>query len=141
MKYLPLFCLMSSPLLADFEKTVLPIITKSCVECHQPHMKRGKQKSAKAGLRLDSAWGIAEGGDGGPAVVPGKLEQSLLYTLSALDHDDDDLMPPKGESLTKAELLAIKKWIESGADFGKWRGVDKRDPKFPKAAPAKKEKE
>lgn len=139
MKYLPLFCLLSSPVWADFEVKVLPILKKSCVECHQPHEKRGKMRSAKAGLRLDSAFGISEGGDGGPAVVPGKPEQSLLYTLSALDHDHDDIMPPKGDPLTKEQLEIIKKWILGGADFGKWRGVDKRDPKWAKSTSEKKE--
>jgi len=132
MKITLLFFLLASSLWAvDFETKVLPILKNSCVKCHEPHEKRGKPREAKAGLRLDSAFGIAQGGDNGSAVVPGKPEESPLYTLAALNPDDDDIMPPKGDTLTKKELETLKVWIESGADFGKWRGVNKSEPKWP----------
>jgi len=134
MKLIPLFFLLVTPLWSDFEAKVLPIIKKSCVECHQPHMKRGKKKDAKSGLRLDSAFGISQGSDDGAAIVRGKPSESPFYTLAALDPDDDDIMPPKGDALTKEELQIIKTWIEKGADFGKWRGVNKAEPQWPKEA-------
>jgi len=33
-------------------------------------------------------------------------------------------MPPegKGDRLTDAEVATLKKWIESGAKFGSWKG-------------------
>lgn len=140
--YFLFISLLVSPLAADFQKDVLPILKKSCLECHQPHEKRGRMRDAKGGLRLDSAFGIAQGGDGGAAVVPGKPEESLLFTLAALDPDDDDVMPTNGETLSKKELSIIKTWIEKGADFGKWRGVNKADPVWPlDALPEKERKE
>ena len=56
-----------------FEKTVRPLLVKHCYECHGPQAEQ-----AASGLRLDSLLSILKGGDSGPAVVPGKPEQSLL---------------------------------------------------------------
>src|SRR4051794_22143506 len=49
-----------------FESKVRPLLTESCTKCH------GEAKH-KGNLRLDSLPAILQGGDSGPAVVPGKL--------------------------------------------------------------------
>src|SRR5262245_19863688 len=54
-----------------FETKVRPVLAEHCLECH------GAEKS-KAGLRLDARESMLRGGDGGPAVVPGKPEESAL---------------------------------------------------------------
>lgn len=111
----------------DFAKEIWPILEKSCVKCHGPDYKdkRGRTKKAKGGLRLDSKTAIMKGGerqedDGEKTVDPGKPNKSLLYTLSILSEDDDDVMPPKGDLLTKKEADLLKKWIQEGAKFGSW---------------------
>lgn len=130
----PLMALVALPLMGvDFQKEVWPILERSCVECHEPHVKKGRPRKPKGGLRLDSAFALSLGGDNGPAVVPGRPLESPLYTLSALDPDDDDIMPSKGTPLTKGELKLIHAWISSGADFGPWRGEDPRAPHWPSA--------
>ena len=70
-----------------FETSVRPLLSESCFKCHGPT----KQSS---GLRLDSRRAILEGGTTGPAVVPGKPDESLL--VQAVAHTHDELkMPPK----------------------------------------------
>lgn len=89
-----------------FEKRIRPVLVSKCYECHS-----SIASEIKGGLTLDSRAGIREGGDSGPAVVPGKLEESLLY--SALQHVTFE-MPPD-EKLSEDILLDFKTWILSGA--------------------------
>ncbi len=53
---------------------------------------------------------LLEGGFSGPAIVPGKPEQSLLYQMLA-----DGRMPRGGRRFTPAELRTVADWIRSGA--------------------------
>src|SRR5437762_2346747 len=69
-----------------FEKSVRPILVNHCFECHGA-------KKPKAGLRLDSRDALLQGGDTGPAIVPGHPEQSLL--IKAINYKDEPKMPPK----------------------------------------------
>src|SRR4051812_8378195 len=71
-----------------FESKVRPVLAASCVECH------GATK-ASGGLRLDSREGLLKGGDSGPAVVPGSVEQSLLAIAIKHDENAPVQMPPK----------------------------------------------
>ena len=72
-----------------FEKKVRPALVKHCYECHS-----SKSEKVKGGLLLDSKLGIRNGGDLGPAVVPGDLKKSLL--VEAIHWKNEDLqMPPK----------------------------------------------
>lgn len=107
----------------DFAKDVWPILKKRCIKCHGPDYidKRGRKRKAKAGLRIDSATAIMQGGDNGKSVVPGKPEKSSLYTLTTLPEEDDDVMPAKGPLLTKKQQETLKKWIQQGANFGAWK--------------------
>ena len=61
----------------------------------------------KGDLLLDSNEATLTGGSSGPALVPGKPEESLLVT--AIRYTDDDLqMPPKGEKLTDEETATVQ---------------------------------
>src|SRR5262245_8837547 len=55
-----------------FEKKVRPILAARCYECHGPDSK------PEGGLRLDSRGSILKGGETGPAVKPGRPDESLL---------------------------------------------------------------
>src|SRR4051812_28936950 len=48
----------------DYERQVKPILRARCYACHGALQQKG-------GLRVDTARSLLEGGDGGPAVVPG----------------------------------------------------------------------
>jgi len=89
-----------------FEKEVRPILLKRCIGCHGPEKQ-------KAGLRLDSKAAWQSGGDSGPAIKPGKPDESLL--VKALHGKGDlALMPPAGK-LPDREIAALTKWIRDGA--------------------------
>jgi hypothetical protein len=89
-----------------FEKKIRPALAQYCFECHHP------DKKVKGGLRLDTRDGWAAGGDSGPAVEPGKPDESLL--LEVIRYDSDLKMPPKGK--LPAEVIAdFERWVKNGA--------------------------
>lgn len=95
----------------DFEKEVLPALTKSCLACHNAN-------TAESSLVLETPQSIANGGDSGPAVVPGNSAESLLLQVAA--HQDEPIMPPEDNgvdavALTSEQLGLIKRWIDEGA--------------------------
>jgi cytochrome c553 len=94
-----------SPSEDHFEKRVRPLLAARCVRCHGAEKTRG-------GLRLDSAKGIAKGGNSGPVVVAGKPEKSLL--IDAVRQTGDLKMPPK-EKLQEREVADLAVWIKAGA--------------------------
>ena len=55
-----------------FEKRIRPVLIENCYECHN------SQDKTEGGLALDDRDGLREGGDSGPAIVPGKPDASLL---------------------------------------------------------------
>jgi hypothetical protein len=95
----------------DFDTAVAPLFARRCLDCHNASAKKG-------GLDLSTAKTALAGGDSGPAVDPGKIEESLLWERVS-KHE----MPPK-KPLSDAEQQVLKNWITSGA---KW-GTDPIDP-------------
>jgi hypothetical protein len=92
---------------ADFERDVRPILTKNCIRCHGPE----KQES---GLRVDSVARLLQGGDRGPAIVPGKSGESLL--IRALSGTDElERMPAESDPLSVDRIAVLKQWIDEGA--------------------------
>jgi len=123
----------------DFGKQIYPILRDKCLSCHAAPYKdtRGRTKKPKAGLRLDTAEWIAKGyldDDDNPkkSVVAGKPDKSPLYTTTTLPEDHDDIMPPKGDPLTKAEQNLLKNWILQGAKFGGFKAPAYVNPKAAK---------
>jgi uncharacterized membrane protein len=113
----------------DFEKQILPILKAKCFKCHEKEKEEnGRVKRPKGGLRLDGAAAILKGGKEYPEenVVAGKPDASWLYKTVVLPESDDLAMPPegKGDRVTAEEQALIKKWIESGASFGAWKGEE-----------------
>src|SRR5262245_39309406 len=90
-----------------FEKRVRPTLAEHCYQCHGPDKQKG-------GLRLDSRAALLQGGDSGPAVVPGEPGKSRL--IQAVEHRDDLRMPPK-KKLSDAEVAALAAWVKQGAPW------------------------
>src|SRR5688500_12977046 len=59
--------------LAFFEQTIRPLLSARCYECHA-----STAKNVKGELLLDTKAGWSRGGETGPAIVPGKPDESLL---------------------------------------------------------------
>jgi len=94
----------------DFNRQVKPILEANCLSCH------GDEKP-KGDLRLITRDDAIKGGEDGAALVPGQPEKSPLYTTTILPPDHDDVMPPKGDKLTKDQTTILRDWITQGA---KW---------------------
>src|ERR1043166_7836972 len=95
----------------DFEKDILPVFKNNCLACHN-------QTSSKADLILETPETILKGGESGPAVVPGKTGESLLFKLAS--HEEKPYMPPRenkvnARQLTPDELELVRGWIDQGA--------------------------
>lgn len=90
-----------------FEEDVRPILKANCFHCH------GEGQKLHSGLDLRLRRLLIQGGNAGPAIVPGKPAESLL--LSYLK--DGQMPPPKIEKrLTAAEISLVEQWIASGAN-------------------------
>ena len=89
---------------ADFSKSVQSVLEARCIDCHG-------SKKQKGDLRLDSLK------DALSALKPGESSESELFKRIVLPSDHEDIMPPKGEPLTKEQIESIKTWIDGGA---KW---------------------
>lgn len=92
---------------AFFENKIRPVLAKHCYECHAEGAKKLGGK-----LLLDSAAGLLQGGESGPALLPGKPAESLL--LQALRYEGGLEMPPR-ERLPEQVIADFTQWIQMGA--------------------------
>lgn len=105
-----------------FEQHIRPILLKSCIECHDEEKREG-------GLVLTTLEGLLEGGDSGPAIVPGMPDESLL--IEALRYESYE-MPPSGQ-LDDSRVSGVAAWVAAGADWPaglelvKVSGIDESD--------------
>jgi len=88
-----------------FEKRIRPVLVENCYECHGAGKKR-------SGLALDNVATILQGGERGPAIVPGNAAKSLL--IQAIEQKDKLRMPPKGK-LTDRQIADLTAWVKMGA--------------------------
>jgi mono/diheme cytochrome c family protein len=93
----------------DFVKDIQPVFKTRCYDCHGPKKQKGE-------LRLDVKSIALKGGESGAVIVPGKSADSKLIQLVA-GKDPDNVMPPKGERLTREQITLLRAWIDQGA---KW---------------------
>ena len=96
----------------DFTKEVHRFLNDNCLACHC-------KTTSKGGLNLETRELMLQGGDSGPALVPGQSSKSLLFS-AALHSDPDTSMPPrdnkaKAKNLNPQQLALLKLWIEQGA--------------------------
>ncbi len=87
-----------------FEQSIRPLLAEKCYSCHGPAKQKG-------GLRLDSLEAILKGGESGPALVPGKPDESLL--VEAVNYAGPE-MPPTGK-LAAGRIAELTLWVSHGA--------------------------
>ena len=105
----------------NFSKEVKPILEASCIKCHG----RGRDKGH---FQIDSRDTVLKGGESGPAIIPGKSEESLLIEMvSGLD--PDNVMPKKGSKLTKEQVSLLRAWIDQGAKWDAEISFAKQPPR------------
>ena len=88
-----------------FESKVRPLLANHCYACHT-----GAQSG---GLRLDSRDALLKGGKSGPAVLPGKPDESLLIQATSYTHDR--IKMPPSDKLEDTEIADLKTWVRTGA--------------------------
>ena len=92
----------------NFTDHIRPIMERACWNCHG-------EAARLSDLDLSSRDGALEGGTKGPAIVPGRAEDSLLFRMVA--GLDQPSMPMSGDPLSDAELAAVRTWIDEGAHW------------------------
>jgi len=105
----------------DYAQQIKPLLAAHCGQCHSAIRQRG-------GLRLDTAALIQQGGDSGPALVPGKPQESLLWQV--VSGKAGFSMPPDGQGLPlkPAQVQLLESWIASGAPGPKETEIPAADP-------------
>ncbi len=122
----PLALLVVPPLLAatagqalDYERDLMPMLTKKCGECHS----RAAGQS-KGGLAFDDPRHLLSRLGKNNLVVPGDWDASYLFISVYRPEGDKDAMPPKGkgERLDPEEVELVQRWITEGAPLLGKRG-------------------
>jgi len=91
----------------DYFRDIQPLLEAKCYDCH----RGGK---AKGELKLDVR------ADALQALAPGKAAESEL--LKRVTSTDKDLvMPPKGDPLTKEQIVLLSQWIDAGAHWPEFK--------------------
>ena len=88
----------------QFESDIRPLLKVYCLDCH------GAVKEKKGGLDLRLRRLMAQGGDSGPAILPGNPEQSRLVERLRLGE-----MPPGDTKMPPESIAVIARWIAAGA--------------------------
>ena len=89
-----------------FDAEVAPILARHCLECHGRSLQKGK-------LALATESAALAGGASGPAIEPGKPDDSLLWM-----YVESDEMPRDRPPLSDAEKRRLRRWIAEGATWG-----------------------
>jgi hypothetical protein len=100
--------LVAAPLFADpLAEQARQVLDRNCAQCHGGSVKL-------SGLDLGTRATALAGGTRGPAIVPGNAAASPLYQFAS--HAKQPTMPP-GRKLDDADLAALRKWIDAGAQW------------------------
>ncbi len=91
----------------SFVREVAPILEKHCLRCHGATTKKG-------GLSLATAGATQAGGDTGPAIVPGKPDDSLLLDVLT---GPKPRMPRNAPALKAEQVALLRQWISQGASW------------------------
>lgn len=86
-----------------FKAQIAPLLAQHCLECHDATSRKGR-------LDLSRREAALAGGKAGPAIVPGKAEDSLLW-----QRVESDEMPVKRPSLPPRQKQLLREWIDAGA--------------------------
>src|SRR5438034_9407222 len=94
-------------LIAAAQPSAQSILENRCASCHGA--------AQMSGLDLRQRDAILKGGKRGPALVPGKPDDSLLYR--AVTRQGELQMPPGKQALPPDEVARLRAWIEAGAPW------------------------
>jgi uncharacterized membrane protein len=96
-----------------YNDIIRPILKEKCWSCHNGTKIKGK-------LRMDEIDLLKKGGKNGVIFVARNADESEMIHRVTLPENNDEHMPPEGKTpISKNELVLLKWWINSGADFDK----------------------
>ena len=95
-----------------FELNVRPLLVEKCGECHSGG------RDAESSLDLGSRQTLLDGGDFGPAIVPGRSADSLLIHAVRRTHKELSMPPDRDASLSRQQIQTLARWIDAGAVWG-----------------------
>lgn len=98
-----------------FENTVRPLLAAKCVECHSGG------DSSESALAIVSRESLLTGGDFGPAIIPGRAEDSTLIRAVRWTHKALRMPQDREDRLSNREIADLIQWINDGAV---WPGAD-----------------
>jgi cytochrome c553 len=101
----------STKQIAFFETKIRPVLATHCVGCHSLKAQQESGDAPGGNLLLDSRAGLLRGGHSGPAVVPGKPDQSPL--IQAIQYDGLEMPPEK--PLPENVVKDFINWVKQGA--------------------------
>jgi hypothetical protein len=87
-----------------FDERVAPILMRRCLGCHNAELMNG-------GVSFTDRASLLRGGPRGPAIVPGKPDESVM--IQALRHEGQLQMPP-GPVLPGKEVKVLTEWVRRG---------------------------
>ncbi|MCA9065272.1 MAG: DUF1549 domain-containing protein, partial [Planctomycetaceae bacterium] len=109
-------CQQASDVTADeiqYARDIQPILAANCFLCHG-----ADPANREADLRLDMRDAALAGRDVGPAIVPGKPDDSsLMQRILTEDHDLQMPPPDSGKQLSPEQIQLLRRWIEAGAEY------------------------
>lgn len=97
------------PRIAFYKESVYPVLSQYCFSCH------GSVESPAAGLSLTTPRALLDGGETGPAIVPGDPDASLLLQTMTGAHPTIFMPPDDDVVVTPDEIDAVRRWIADGA--------------------------
>ncbi|MBL63392.1 MAG: hypothetical protein CMI30_08270 [Opitutae bacterium] len=99
-----------------FESKVRPVLAANCFRCHGEE----PSKEPKAGLVLTTLKGMLQGGESGPALIPGNLDKSRI--IEAIRYRNENMSMPPKKPLKSAEVKVIEEWVSMGAPWPGFEG-------------------
>jgi hypothetical protein len=94
------------PVTVSFANTIIPIFqTYGCYQCH----------GGTNNLDTHTVAGLLQGGDHGPAIVPGNADASLIILKTSSTPPFGDRMPQGGLPVPENVRNIIRDWINQGA--------------------------
>jgi Protein of unknown function (DUF1553)/Protein of unknown function (DUF1549)/Planctomycete cytochrome C len=95
------------PAESAYGQDIVDVLSKNCFVCHGPNVK-----PPMGGLAFSGSEALKKGAKRGPAIVPWKSAESLLF--KAVSRTGELKMPPAGP-ISEGEVEVIRKWIDAGA--------------------------
>ncbi|QDT41570.1 Planctomycete cytochrome C [Gimesia alba] len=94
-----------------FELHIRPVLIEQCADCHTG------DADAENSLAVNSRSAFIKGGEFGPAIIPGKPQESLLYQSIQRTHKALKMPPDEDDKLSAKTIQHFKQWIEWGAPW------------------------